>query len=140
MRLKSVGLVCTGMPLAVLGGTFGGGTFGGGTFGGGTFGGEGLAGRGLEIGERPVAGGLLGAGNGGGEVGGPKRSLGMLPRLGGRTRLWEIARATEPRGVPFAGAAEPAAEELPWPLPFPETSLRSPTSCLEESPFPETCP
>lgn len=170
MRLKSVGLVCTGMPLAVLGGTFGGGTFGGGTFVGGTFGGEGFAGRGFEAGDKPAVGASFGAGGGGGDAGasftgtdggleggfgidgfagvdggvrsgGPKRSLGMLPRLGGRSsRLRDIARATEPRGVPFAGAVEPDAEELPCPLPLPATSPRTLASRLWESPLPDTCP
>ena len=119
------------MPLVELGGTFAGGTFGGGSFGGGTFGGEGFAGGGIGACFTGTGGGLLGgfgicgfaAGMGGGVCsGGPKRSFGTLPLLGALSSGWkDIARPTEPHGIPFRGALGPFAEELPWPLPLSAT-------------------
>ena len=120
------------MPLGALE-ISGGGTFGGGTFGGGTFGGEGFGAGGIGACFTGKGGGLLGgfgicgfaAGTGGGvRSGGPRRSFGMLPLLGALSSgRKDIARPTEPRGVPFTGAVGPYtvgpfAVELPWPLPL----------------------
>ena len=85
--------------------------------GGGTFGGEGFAG-GCE------GAAFTGAG------GGPNRSFGMLPRLG-------IARATEPRGVPFRGAFVPLIGELPWPFPLAAMLCSALTFLLGKSSFGE---
>ena len=44
----------------------------------------------------------------------------MLPLLGALSSgRKDIARPMEPRGVPFAGAADPSVVELPRPLPLP---------------------
>ena len=68
--------------------------------------------------------------------GGPNRSFGMLPRLGmiSSGRL-DIARPTEPRGVPFTGAFVPLVEELPWPLPLPAMLCSALTFRLGKSSF-----
>ena len=70
---------------------------------------------------------------------GPRRSFGILPRLGGSNNI----RPTEPRGFPFTGAFEPLPDVAPSPSTFGNGGCLAPGGCHAARTFcsvvPGTC-